>query len=83
MQNKEKPRLSRLIAIITQLQSKKLVAASYLAEKYEVNVRNIYRDIQMLEQSGIPIITEEGKGYSIMEVITYLLFYSPKMRPMH
>ena len=67
MQDKEKPRLSRLTAIITQLQSKKLVTASYLAEKHEVSVRTIYRDIRTLEQSGIPIITEEGKGYSIME----------------
>ena len=63
----EKPRLSRLTAIITQLQSKKIVTASYLAEKHHVSVRTIYRDIRTLENSGIPIITEEGKGYSIME----------------
>jgi len=63
----EKPRLSRLTAIITQLQSKRLVTANYLAEKHNVSVRTIYRDIRTLEKSGIPIITEEGKGYSIME----------------
>ncbi len=63
----EKPRLARLTAIITQLQSKRLVTANYLAEKHNVSVRTIYRDIRTLEQSGIPIITEEGKGYSIME----------------
>ncbi|MBD0404528.1 YafY family protein [Flammeovirga sp. EKP202] len=63
----EKPRLSRLTAIITQLQSKKIVTANYLAERHNVSVRTIYRDIRTLEQSGIPIITEEGKGYSIME----------------
>ncbi|MEO9483707.1 MAG: YafY family protein [Ekhidna sp.] len=63
----EKPRLSRLTAIITQLQSKRIVTATYLAEKHSVSVRTIYRDIRTLEQSGIPIITEEGKGYSIME----------------
>jgi predicted DNA-binding transcriptional regulator YafY len=67
MEEKEKPRLSRLTAIITQLQSKRLVTASYLAEKHNVSVRTIYRDIRTLERSGIPIITEEGKGYSIME----------------
>ena len=38
-----------------------------MAEKYNVSVRTIYRDIRTLEQSGIPIITEEGKGYSLME----------------
>ncbi len=62
-----KPRLTRLTAIITQLQSKKLVTATYLAEKHNVSVRTVYRDIRMLEKSGIPVVTEEGKGYSIME----------------
>lgn len=62
-----KPRLSRLTEIITQLQAKKIVTATYLAEKHGVSVRTIYRDIRSLEESGIPIITEEGKGYSIME----------------
>ena len=67
MEEKEKPRLARLTAIITQLQSKRLVTAAYLAEKHNVSLRTIYRDIRTLEKSGIPIITEEGKGYSIME----------------
>ena len=63
----EKPRLSRLTTILTQLQSKRIVTAKYLSEKHNVSVRTIYRDIRTLENSGIPIITEEGKGYSIME----------------
>lgn len=63
----EKPRLSRLTAIITQLQSKRIVTASILAKRHNVSVRTIYRDIRTLEKSGIPILTEEGKGYSIME----------------
>ncbi|WP_106794303.1 YafY family protein [Aquimarina sp. Aq78] len=63
----EKPRLSRLTAILTQLQSKRIVTAKYLSEKHNVSVRTIYRDIRTLENSGIPIVTEEGKGYSIME----------------
>ena len=67
MEEKEKPRLSRLTAIITQLQSKRIVTANYLAEKHNVSVRTIYRDIRTLERSGNPIITKEGKGYSIME----------------
>jgi len=67
MEEKEKPRLSRLTAIITQLQSKRLITARYLAEKHNVSIRTIYRDISTLEKSGIPIITEEGKGYSLME----------------
>ena len=67
MEEKEKPRLSRLTAIITQLQSKRIVTAKHLAERHNVSIRTIYRDIRALEKSGIPIITEEGKGYSIME----------------
>lgn len=67
MEEKEKPRLSRLTAIITQLQSKRIVTAKFLAERHKVSIRTIYRDIRTLEKSGIPIVTEEGKGYSIME----------------
>ncbi|MEM8523469.1 MAG: effector binding domain-containing protein [Bacteroidota bacterium] len=63
---KAKPRLARLTAILTQLQSKKLLTARAIAEKHQVSIRTIYRDIRTLEQSGIPIITEEGKGYSLM-----------------
>ena len=63
----EKPRLARLTAILTQLQSSQLVTATALAERHQVSVRTIYRDIRTLELSGIPIITEEGRGYSIME----------------
>lgn len=63
----EKPRLSRLTAILTQLQSSKIVTAKNLAEKHNVSVRTIYRDIRTLEKSGVPIVTEEGKGYSMME----------------
>ncbi|MEL7222064.1 MAG: YafY family protein [Bacteroidota bacterium] len=64
---KEKPRLARLTAILTQLQSKRLVTAREMSEKHDVSIRTIYRDIRTLEQSGIPIYTEEGKGYTIME----------------
>ncbi|RKF03318.1 HTH domain-containing protein [Tenacibaculum lutimaris] len=60
-------RLPRLTAILTQLQTKKLITASELAIKFSVSKRTIYRDIKALEQSGVPILTEEGKGYTLME----------------
>ena len=63
----EKPRLSRLTAIITHLQSKRILTAREIAEKYNVSIRTIYRDIRTLENSGIPIVTIDGKGYSLME----------------
>ncbi len=65
--DKEKPRLSRLTAILTQLQSKRIVTARDIAEKHNISIRTVYRDIRTLEKSGIPVFTEEGKGYSIME----------------
>ncbi len=60
-------RISRLIAILTQLQSRRLVKSSNLAEKFGVSVRTIYRDIRTLEEAGVPIFTEEGKGYRLIE----------------
>ncbi|MEM6699971.1 MAG: YafY family protein, partial [Bacteroidota bacterium] len=63
---KAKPRLVRLTAILTQLQSKKLLTAREIADKHQVSIRTVYRDIRTLEQSGVPIITEEGRGYSLM-----------------
>jgi len=63
----EKTRLARLSAIVTQLQSKSIVTAKAIADRHNVSIRTVYRDIRTLEQSGIPIITEEGKGYSILD----------------
>jgi len=65
-----KPRLVRLTAILTQLQAKRIVTAKEIAERHGVSIRTVYRDIRTLEQSGVPVITEEGKGYTIMEGYT-------------
>lgn len=62
-----KSRLERLTAILTQIQSNKISTAKKMAEKHNVSIRTIYRDIRTLEKSGIPILSEEGKGYSIMK----------------
>ena len=67
MNDNDTKRLSRLTAILTQLQTKRLLTATKLAEKFDVSVRTIYRDIRALEQAGVPILTEDGKGYSLME----------------
>jgi predicted DNA-binding transcriptional regulator YafY len=67
MKDNDNKRLSRLTAILTQLQTKRLLTATALADKFTVSVRTIYRDIRALEQAGVPIITEDGKGYSLME----------------
>ena len=67
MNDNDTKRLSRLTAILLQLQSKRLVTATALANKFNVSIRTIYRDIRALEQAGVPILTEEGKGYSLMD----------------
>lgn len=60
-------RLSRLTATLTQLQTKRLLTAAELAQRFSVSTRTIYRDMKALEQAGVPIVTEDGKGYSLME----------------
>ena len=65
-----KPRLARLAAIVTQLQSKRLITAREIADRYQVSIRTVYRDMRTLEESGIPILTEEGKGYSLVDGYT-------------
>lgn len=60
-------RFDRIIAILIQLQSKRIVRAQELADRFAVSLRTIYRDIRTLESSGVPISSEAGTGYSIQE----------------
>ena len=60
-------RFDRIIAILIQLQSKKIVKAQELADRFEVSLRTIYRDIRTLEASGVPIYGEAGIGYSLVD----------------
>lgn len=67
MNDNDTKRLSRLTAILMQLQTKRLTTATSLANKFDVSVRTIYRDIKALDEAGVPIVTEDGKGYTLME----------------
>jgi len=60
-------RFDRIVAILIQLQSKRIVKAQELSDRFEVSLRTIYRDIRTLEAAGVPIASEAGIGYSIME----------------
>lgn len=62
--------LARLIATLTLLRSKRILTATELSNKFNVSVRTIYRDIRKLEEAGIPVITIDGKGYSLMDGYT-------------
>jgi predicted DNA-binding transcriptional regulator YafY len=67
MIDNETSRLSRLTAILTLLLSKKLLTATEISKKFGISVRTVYRDIRALEAAGVPIVTEEGKGYSLVD----------------
>lgn len=60
-------RLDRLFAILLHLQHKPRVRAQDLAAKFEVSKRTIYRDIAALNQSGVPIVSLPGEGYTLVE----------------
>nr|WP_316928328.1 YafY family protein [Galbibacter marinus] len=67
MSDESVKRFDRIVSIHIQLQSKKIVRAQDLADRFQVSLRTIYRDIRTLESSGVPIVSEAGVGYSIME----------------
>lgn len=59
--------LSRLLSMLTILKSKRIVTGNEFAKKFGVSLRTTYRDIRKLEDSGVPIVTIEGRGYSILD----------------
>ncbi|MGS2761546.1 helix-turn-helix transcriptional regulator [Sinomicrobium sp. M5D2P9] len=60
-------RFDRITAILIQLQSKRIVKAQDLSDRFEVSLRTIYRDIRTLEEAGVPLYGEAGVGYSIVD----------------
>jgi predicted DNA-binding transcriptional regulator YafY len=60
-------RIDRISAILIQLQSRRVVKASDIAERFNISLRTVYRDVKTLEEAGIPLIGEAGVGYSIMD----------------
>jgi len=64
------PRLSRLSAILNLLQSKRIITATEIANRFNISTRTAYRDIKAIELSGVPVYTEEGRGYSLLEGYT-------------
>lgn len=60
-------RIDRLHAILTHLQSKRRVTAQEIADRFNISLRTVYRDVKALDESGVPVIGEAGTGYTIME----------------
>ena len=63
----------RMLAIVLELRRRKVVRAEDLASIFETSVRTIYRDIQALSESGVPVMGAPGQGYSLMEGIFFHL----------
>ena len=61
--------INRLLGIVYILMNKGTVTAAELAERFEVSVRTIYRDIDTLSMAGIPVYTTKGRngGISLTE----------------
>jgi predicted DNA-binding transcriptional regulator YafY len=66
-------RIDRLLAIIILLLNRDKIKAGYLARRFAVSIRTIYRDLEAIDLAGIPIISYPGNngGFGIME--TYKL----------
>ncbi len=58
-------KLDRLIGILSILLQQDKITAPELAEKFEVSVRTIFRDIDDINRAGIPITTSQGNGGGI------------------
>lgn len=65
--------INRLFEIVYILMNKKSVTAEELAVRFEVSRRTIYRDIDTLCESGVPIYTNKGKGGGICLLDSYVL----------
>ncbi|HEU5290141.1 MAG TPA: YafY family protein [Cyclobacteriaceae bacterium] len=60
-------RVTRLLGILTYLQSHKFTMAEKLSDRFAVSVRTVYRDIRSLEEIGIPVSFENNRGYFIVQ----------------
>jgi predicted DNA-binding transcriptional regulator YafY len=58
-------RADRLFRIVQFLRAGRLQTARSLAQKLQVSERTIYRDVQDLQLSGVPILGEAGVGYTL------------------
>lgn len=60
-------RFDRVTSILIQLQTRKIVRAKDIADRFDVSLRTVYRDIQTLAEAGVPIGSEAGVGYYLAD----------------
>ncbi len=66
-------RLERMLGILMTLLNVDRTTAQDLADKYEVSVRTIYRDVESLSAAGFPVFMQPGKGGGIGILPSYTL----------
>lgn len=64
-------KIDRLIAIIMILLEREKVSAKTLAEMFEVSIRTVYRDLDTINQAGIPVLATSGPGGGVEILKTY------------
>lgn len=62
------PKIDNMLAILWMLHSGEKITAKQISEKLEINIRTVYRYIDTISTSGVPIISEPGHngGYTLM-----------------
>lgn len=62
------PKIDNILAILWMLSSGEKITAKQISEKLEMNIRTVYRYIDTLSTSGVPIISEPGHngGYTLL-----------------
>lgn len=73
MKSGDQMQINRLFEIVYILLNKKNTTARELAERFEVSVRTIYRDIDALSAAGIPVYSSQGKGGGISLLDDFIL----------
>nr|WP_299389022.1 YafY family protein [Allomuricauda sp.] len=60
-------RLTRITSILIKLQTKSTITAQEIADEFDISLRTVYRDVKTLQEAGVPVGSEAGIGYFMVE----------------